>query len=565
MEEAVRAAPARGLRWWHYAIALFVVVQAAFWAYSPALRGPFLFDDTYLPMNQPNPPEDWQSWLVGVRPLLSLSFWVNYRISGTAGTLSYHVFNVLLHIANTLLIFLLLRKLLWLGGVEEKWRLALAGFGAGVFLLHPLQTESVAYIASRSETLSVLFFFAAFAVFLYRRSPAVSWRDSLAILVLFAAAASVKEHTVVLPAALLLTDYFFNPGFSLEGIRKNWRLYAPMAAAAAAGVAIILKLVAGADSAGFGLKGLAWYEYFFTQCRALWVYLRMFILPVGQTADHDFAISRSLFEPAVILGLLALAALTVAAIVFRRKYPLAAYGFLLFLILMAPTSSFLPIKDPLVERRLYLSMIGLLLIALEGLRRVRLPLPKLAAALAALVLLAGGLTYARSQVWSSATALWEDAVAKTPNKARPHFQLGYAYYQMGRCNEALKHYQAVSRLELPDYRLLVDWALAHDCLNQAQEALSKLERAAGLERTAHVYALMGMIHGKNARVKEAENALAEAEKLDPKFDMTYVYRGNLRLAEMNLPAAAENFRRALVLNPRNQAAAEALSVIQSRR
>jgi Flp pilus assembly protein TadD len=136
---------------------------------------------------------------------------------------------------------------------------------------------------------------------------------------------------------------------------------------------------------------------------------------------------------------------------------------------------------------------------------------------------------------------------------------------LGRCNQALTHYQKVATLERPDYRLLVDWALAYDCLNQSQEALNKLEQAATLERTAHVYALIGMIHGKNSRVKEAEAALAEAEKLDPRFDMTYVYRGNLRLGERNFAAAARDYRHALELNPRNQAAADALSVIQARR
>src|SRR5438105_3539524 len=84
----------------------------------------------------------------------------------------------------------------------------LAGFAAGLFLLHPLQTESVSYIASRSETLSVFFFLAAFTVFLYRKSNSVSFMTAIAVLALFGGACLSKEHTAVLPALLLLTDYY---------------------------------------------------------------------------------------------------------------------------------------------------------------------------------------------------------------------------------------------------------------------------------------------------------------------------------------------------------------------
>jgi hypothetical protein len=95
-----------------------------------------------------------------------------------------------------------------------------------------VQAESVAYIAGRSESLSVMFLIAAYAVFLYRRGP-ISWPRAAAVLALFGAALMSKEHVVVLLPLLLLTDFWWNPGFSLEGMRRNWRIYAPMALGAA--------------------------------------------------------------------------------------------------------------------------------------------------------------------------------------------------------------------------------------------------------------------------------------------------------------------------------------------
>ena len=209
----------------------------------------------------------------------------------------------------------------------------------------------MAYIASRSEVLTGVFFLGAFAAFLYRGSQAISWPAAIGVLVLFGAAMATKEHAVVLPALLLLTDYFWNPGFSFEGIRRNWRLYAPMAAGAAVGAIGVFRILSQSDSAGFNMKGLSWYEYLFTQFRAFFVYLRLFLFPAGQTADYDFPISHSLLDHGAVFGLVGILALLGAAWYFRRRYPLACYGFLAFAVILAPTSSVIPLKDPVAEHR----------------------------------------------------------------------------------------------------------------------------------------------------------------------------------------------------------------------
>ncbi|MCL4401576.1 MAG: hypothetical protein M1436_02780, partial [Acidobacteria bacterium] len=218
---------AGGIRWWHWALALAGALIAVLEAYGPALRGPFVFDDQYLPFTDPAlADQPLHNWFVGVRPLLMFSFWANFRIS-QLHPLSYHLFNVLFHFITAVLVFLIGRRLLGWAGTKDATREILAAFAGGLFLLHPVQTESVAYVASRSEALSVMFFYAAFALFLYRRSSAVSWPVAAGVLLLFGAAATTKEHTAVLPALLLLTDWFWapEPGFSpIQRIRRNWRL-----------------------------------------------------------------------------------------------------------------------------------------------------------------------------------------------------------------------------------------------------------------------------------------------------------------------------------------------------
>jgi tetratricopeptide (TPR) repeat protein len=550
-------------KWWHYALALFVLAQAAFLVYGPALNGPFLFDDLYLPMSHPNPAEDWRIWIVGVRPLLMLSYWVNYQLGG-ARAFSYHTFNVLFHAANALLVFLIVCKVLEFASVDAGRRRLVAAFAGGLFLVHPIQTESVAYVAGRSEALSVLFFFAAFAAFLYRRSAAVTWPVAILVVLLFGAALASKEHTVVLPALLLITDYYWNPGFSWEGIRRNWRLYGLMVLAGAAGVLGVVSVLRGSLSAGFGIKDFTWYQYFYTQCRAFFVYLRLFLFPAGQTIDYDFPVSHTITDHGAIFGLAAIVLLVAAALYFRRQYRLASYGLLVFILLMAPTSSFVPLKDPIAERRLYLSMIGLLFMVAECLIRLKADRRKLVAAGSAVLFIAGFLSWQRNHVWASPTALWQDTVQKSPGKARAHFQLAFAYFQESQCEKAVAEYETAARLQPLAFDLLVDWGLAYDCLHQPGPALAKLQQAAAMEPSAHIYSLIGMVYAKEQKWAEALDALATAEKRDPAFLMTYVYRGNLYASRGEYPAAAAEYRRALSLDPRNQLARDGLALAENR-
>src|SRR5579872_4924469 len=226
----VEVTPAARPRRWLYAAALVTALFVLFDVYWPAVNGQFLLDDTYLPYMLPNYANAPAIvWIKGLRPLLMFSYWLNFQCAdparaGMQDTFGYHFVNVILHFLNGILVFLAVRKVLSWAAVETWLSEVLAIFAGGLFLLHPLQTESVSYVASRSETLSVFFVLAALVVFLYRQGAALGIGRTLAVLALFGAAVLTKEHTAVLPVLLLLTDYYWNPGFSFAGIRRNWRL-----------------------------------------------------------------------------------------------------------------------------------------------------------------------------------------------------------------------------------------------------------------------------------------------------------------------------------------------------
>jgi tetratricopeptide (TPR) repeat protein len=540
--------------WWPWAAALaglIIVLEV----YGPALGGAFVLDDRYLPFMDPNAAQvPFQTWVTGLRPLLYFSYWLNFHFQSNAvDPETYHLTNVFLHFLGSVVITLIAARLLELAQTTGRARTVLSVIAGGLFLLHPLQTESVAYVASRSEVLSVLLYMSAFAVFLYRRTDSITILRAAAIVVLFGAAISTKEHTLTLGALLLLTDYYWGLG----GIRKNGLLYGMLTAAGAAGALVVWRELKDAPTAGFNVAAFTPASYFFTQCRVIWTYIRLFFLPLGQNVDPDVAVSHSLLEHGAIFGLAALVALVAATWIYRKRWPLAAFGVFIFLLLLSPTSSFVPITDVSAERRMYLPFLGLVLVCLEFLRRLKVS----QAAWVGVTVLAicSILTYERSAVWANPVALWQDAANKSPQKWRPHFWLAHALYESSMCPQAAQAFEAASRLEPPAFDLLLDWGLALDCAGNWQDALVKLQQSSTLQPSAHVQSQIGMVYAKHNKFEEALAALTQAERIDPTFEMTYMYRGKIFEETGYKADAAAQYQHALALNPLDSDARDSLA------
>ena len=549
-----------------YAAAVAALI-AFLWAYSPVLHTGFLFDDTKQIFALRTGTESLWAWIrTPVRPVLMATYWFNNQMSHE-DTYTYHAVNLLVHAVAAALVWLILRRVAEWSGMEAGRREVLAAFGGALFLLHPAQTESVAYIAGRSESLSGMFAAGALAAFLYRKNTAISWVRVALVFVLAVAAILSKEQAVVLFAVFMLTDFWWNPGFSVKGIAGNWRLYLPMLAGALGAVALFAKLILGigtGGSAGFGMKEFTWYQYLFTQFRGIWIYIANFLFPANLNLDWDFGISRTILDKGAIFGLIGLAGLAAAAWLLRRRFRLASYGYFLFLLLLAPTSSILPIKDPVADRRIYLPMIGLLMIVMDFAARLKIERKALAAACALLAAVAAAGTYARAGVWSDPASLWEDTVRKSPERSRPHFQLAYAYYQEQRYDLAVPEFEKAAALSPPDYDLLIDLGLAYDGLHQFEKALEKLQQAAAIDATAHVYSQIGKVYAEQSRWKEAMDAFDRAQAIDGRFPAVYAYKGLVHLATGDAAGSIPLFQQALAIDPSFQPARDGIQQAEQR-
>ncbi|MBV9504714.1 MAG: hypothetical protein JO323_06875 [Acidobacteriia bacterium] len=493
------------------------------------------------------------AWLAGVRPVLMFSYWLNWKLWGD-GPASYHAFNILVHAINTVLVFLVLWRLLTWAGWETKRIRWTAAVGSLIFLIHPLQTEAVSYVAGRSESLAMLLVLLAYSAYLWRRHESISWLESFVVLILFGLALATKENAICLAGLIVFTDLFWPKPFSLIGLRRNWRLYALMLPAAALGAGLVLHMLAGAPSAGFSLRTYTWYQYAFTQAGVIFSYVRMALLPAGLSVDHDYPPSHTIFENGAIFWIALLIAVTVLALRFRRRYPVACFGWFFFLIVLAPTSSFVPINDAQVERRMYLPLAGLILIGAELSRQIRIPARAAWILGGVAIVLLGADCYARNQEWSHPEDVLGAAAMHSTRNFRPYLNVVQVLFHEDRCNDAVPYMKRAEELFPADPQVQITWAWIFECMKQPEKGLERLQTVAKKQSYARLYEWIGLLYGEMNRLPEAGEALRKAVALDPRSESAHEALALWYEANKNFAAAELEYQTSVGLDPYNQSA-----------
>lgn len=391
------------------------------------------------------------------RPLLVLTFALNYAWSGLQ-TWSWHLVNIGLHVGCSLLLWRILR------GLGRGAGLAL--FGALAFGLHPLATEPVNYVSSRSELLAALFVLAAFLGHqLAARAGDRPWRAhtwrALSVLA-YALAVLAKEVALATPLLLLAHD-----ALRPEWRRRAWRPWAPYAVVAALYLAIVaghlLHAVAGDPVRGPGAQ-LA------TQAKAVPYYARLLAFPVGLNVHHQFFAGGA----PVLLALALAAVLSLAVVVARHAPRDVVLGSLWMALIMAPTV-LVPLHVLVNDHRLYLPLAGAV-IALTALA----PSPRRAGttglAVAVLAALAVS-TWQRNRVWADEYTLWTDAAAKSPHPLVPvaYVHLGNYAKEHGANEEAVSWFRRALEIAPDHVAARVNLGTALQRLGRVEEAIATFQ------------------------------------------------------------------------------------------
>lgn len=523
-------------------------------SFGGALRGPFIFDDFHLPFLDPHAADmPARFWVGGVRPLLMATYWANFAVSGT-NTQAYHVVNLVLHFTAGALFFLILRRLGTLAPTPN-WS---AWFGAGLFLLHPLQTESVNYVAGRSELLCAVFVLLAWLLFLrYFDKTLPAW-GTLGILLCCGAAVLSKESGVWVAALLAVTDVYWNrQGLAMQ-FRRKAALYLTGLAGLLSAVFLILRSLGDSVTAGPG-TGVGRWAYALTQCRSILTYLRLFLWPAGQSLDWRQPTFHSLWDSGAWMYLIGLAAVLGTVYFLYPRFKMVSFGLLLFLLGLMPTSSFVPLQDNLAERRMYLPLAGLVIALLGTAGTLRIHDKVRNAAFTVLLLAAAWATHGRSRLWSDDLLMWQDVIALDPGNARAHSWLGGALAMRNDCGGAAREYKRAVDLEGMTLANGTNLGTAYECSRQPELALNTWRQLVRLHPNANAYNRIGYLEAVRNNIQPSLEAFEEALRLDPNNATAYAYRGTANAALRRTAAAKDDFRRALKLEPGNAIATAGLS------
>jgi Flp pilus assembly protein TadD len=531
----------RGLSNWVTAFALAALVFAA---YSPVLQNGFVnWDDDRLLLDNPavtsrgglrtiwsalELPEGFPNY-----PLTYTSFWLEYRLWG-GNPVGYHVTSVLLHCLNTVLVFFLSQAL----GLRRWW----AALVAALFGLHPVQVESVAWIAERKNVLSGAFFLASFLAYeRHRATPASRWYGLC--LLLFAGALLSKTAAIVLPLSLLLVDRLRAGAWGARSVAR----IAPMLALDALAVAQTM-------TAEHRVLQIPLLDRLLVAATASWFYFYKLLVPT------DLLPVYPRWHPTAASPLWWIAPLACATVFLALRFGIrdwrAQWGAGHYLCVLLPVLGLVSYGynefSFVADRNVYLASVGIFVVVAVGFEAaqasIRSPLLQ---GLAVSVLVALALLTSRQiPVWRDSVTLWRYDLAGNPSSVLARNNLGLALIERGDLAEAGGHLRAAVEADptYPEARINLALALYRQRDFGAAEEMCR--KALDLRPdVAEYHKDLGLILQARGRPADAEAEFRRAAELEPREAVYDLLVGDALVSQGKLSDSVDAYERALRLQP----------------
>jgi tetratricopeptide (TPR) repeat protein len=548
-------------------VAAGALVLACVLVYARSFAGPFIFDDLASIPDNPNirqlwpitvplsPPPDLGA--LGGRPLVSLSFAVNYALGGL-DVRGYHAMNLALHVLATLLLWRIVARTLAspallgrYGGEGTAFAIAL------LWSVHPLLSEPVTYIVQRTELMMGAFYLLTLYCALRAWTDARPGAWQAAAVAACALGMACKEPMVSAPIMVVLHDLAFRGRPAREVLRERSRFYLALAGS---WLVLIGILAGGAQFKGAlgGLGKISSFDYLRLQAHAIVHYLRLALWPHPLTIAYDWDIPS--VPEAIPYGLLVVVLLAASVWAVRAGLPWLGFLGAWFFLILAPTSSVLPLHtEPVAERRMYLPLAAVValvvilvraaLVRVSAERRIGPALTAAAAAALAVV------TFLRVQDYRTVLGIWEDALRKSPRSTSVRNNLGNAYAFSGQLDKALEQYHEAVRLN-PNHPLAffnIGFTLVHQ--NKNAEAVAPLMEAIRIRQAdANAQYVLGRALANSGRPAEGLPHFEIALDMKPGDAEARRDYASALLAVGRLPDAVHHFREALRTHPQDQAA-----------
>lgn len=534
-----------------------ILAFLTFLIYYPSLHYPFQFDDIAniskrFGIRFDNPLERWWGSSRWFGDWLNV---LNFQI-GKFDPFYYRLVNVVIHLLAGLCVFYLILNLCkFLKEQPFFYNNAglLAFASSALFLLHPVQTQTVSYvIQARLEGLASLFVLATLLTYV----KAVQTKNMLvrALLIgLFALCALIscgtKELVIVMPILLVLIDWFFISQQSWASFKSRLWVHLLFVVCFVgimihylgsrfAADALTLKMSTGNNRGNIltphAFDIITSWQFFISEFRIIVHYLLMFIWPFDISVEYDWKIVSGFFSLQVIVPLLMLLTTLGFALksAWQKKHIATSFGLLWFFIAIAPRSTLIPSPELACDYKTYLASVGVMFIIASGIvyalnqvlafmqsvsPTLRLQHAQLYA-LSFIMLCLGGTAYQRNKVWESCVTFWEDNARKATSKARVHNNLGVALSEVGRVDEAIVAYNKAISLDAHYADPLSNLAVAHSLKGQIDNAIEDLKGAIHIAPNyPEAYNNLGTLLLQKKLYDDAEKALSIALQLRPYY------------------------------------------------
>jgi protein O-mannosyl-transferase len=519
-------------------IACLVITAATALVYSNTLQSPFTFDD--LSNIPENPYIRFQEIsaenifnlinISGNRPVPALSFALNYYIGGY-NPFGYHIGNMIIHAITGMLLFFFIKSTAGLYDKRNEGQGTLFSlpitiisfFTALLWIVHPVNTQSVTYIIQRMNSLSTMFCMLCFVLYIQARSSSGRKKSLAFIAALFfwALALGSKENAAILPILILLYEWYFFQNLSKEWLTKHSKYF--MAALVFFGVLAFVflgtnpieKLKTLRD---FSEGNFTYTERVLTQFRVIVYYINLFFYPNPSrlNLDYDFPLSYSLINPATTLfSAVTLFGFIIIGILTAKNSRMLSFCIFWFFITLAIESSVIPLAI-IFEHRTYMPFMGLSLLSVLLIDRyAKLNLLKILL-LCILISIGSMWTFQRNEIWKDQLTLWQDCVRKSPKKARPHLCLGQAYAEIKDHQLAFKHYEQALKIN-PNY--------------------------------SEVRNNMGNLLAKEGRLEEAEVEYRLSLQIRPGYYKAHNNLATILIRQKKYGEARQHFIKSIILKP----------------
>jgi tetratricopeptide (TPR) repeat protein len=569
----------QGMPQWLPALSVAVVTSAAFF---PALLNDFVNwdDDTILTNNPYYRGLGWEqlrwmftTFLMGhYQPLSWMTFGVDYLIWGM-DPLGYHLTNLLLHAASSVLFYYVSGRLLSAALSPEPgsngWRLdASAAVAALFFAIHPLRVESVAWATERRDVLSGFFYLWTIAFYLRAastRETSSGKRWLWVTLLAYVLSLLSKATAMTLPVVLLLLDIY--PLRRLKGGPLEWlkgesrgvlleKLPFFALAFGFAGAALFAQHTTGA------LKPLDQFDLIsrtLQACFAVMFYLYKTIVPARLAPIYELPVDAGPWFWVFVVSGLAAVAITLALVIFARRWPALAASWFYYIIVLAPVTGIAQSGPQLVaDRYSYLAclswslLLGGAFFRLLRPQTMRTTWQRAFAAAAAIIttLGLGVLTWNQTEVWRSAGTLWQHAIAVTPSSSIAHYNLGRTHERENNAARAVESYRraiAVNPSHSKAHFNLAGLLFRQGLVDEAMEHYRRVTEIRPDHADAHNN--LGLLLEIKGDLEGASSEYQKAISMDPNHDKAFFNLGELLAKQGELAGATGSYQRAALINP----------------